>query len=102
MMRKPSCLISCSHWPPEGNLSVFVGRHGAINPAGRVRCNMRAQLKLCPGYCNPNCAAAVAQLDGNDASASTLYGRLLLEHCFEFFFKRSRRNSECAKSRPVL
>jgi hypothetical protein len=24
------------------------------------------------------------------------------EHCFEFFFKRSRRNSECAKSRPVL
>jgi hypothetical protein len=26
---------------PGGNLSVFVGRHGAMNPAGRVRCNMR-------------------------------------------------------------
>jgi len=56
MMRKPSCLISCSHWPPEGNLSVFVGRHGAINPAGRVRCHMRAPIKLCAGYCNPNWA----------------------------------------------
>jgi len=30
----------CSHWPREGSLSVFVGRHGAMNPAGRVRCNM--------------------------------------------------------------
>ena len=40
MIRKPSCLISCSHWPPEGSLSVLVGRHGAMNPAGRVRCNM--------------------------------------------------------------
>src|SRR5215831_15566981 len=37
IMRKPSCLISCSHWPPEGSLSVLVGRHGAMNPAGRVR-----------------------------------------------------------------
>src|SRR5262249_455743 len=37
MMRKPSCLISCSHWLPEGSLSVLVGRHGAMNPAGRVR-----------------------------------------------------------------
>jgi hypothetical protein len=27
-------------WLPEGNLSVFVGRHGAMNPAGRVGCNM--------------------------------------------------------------
>jgi hypothetical protein len=27
--------------PPEGSLSVFVGRHGAMKPAGRVRCNMR-------------------------------------------------------------
>jgi hypothetical protein len=26
--------------PPDGNLSVFVGRHGAMNPAGRVRCNI--------------------------------------------------------------
>jgi hypothetical protein len=30
----------CSHWLPEGSLSVLVGRHGAMNPAGRARCNM--------------------------------------------------------------
>ena len=29
MMRKPSCLISCSHWLPEGSLFVSGGRHGA-------------------------------------------------------------------------
>jgi hypothetical protein len=43
--RNPSCLISCSHSPPEGSLSVFVGRHGAMNPAGRVRCNIAAIAK---------------------------------------------------------
>jgi hypothetical protein len=48
MMRKPSCLISCSHWLPEGSLSVLVGRHGAMNPAGRVRCNMRTKLAIVP------------------------------------------------------
>src|SRR5262249_8806664 len=52
MMRKPSCLISCSHWLPEGRLSVFVGRHGAMNPAGKVRCNMWRQIELCNGDCN--------------------------------------------------
>jgi hypothetical protein len=26
----------------------------------------------------------------------------MFEHCFEFFFKRPRRNSECAKCRPVV
>jgi hypothetical protein len=36
MMRKPSCLISCSHWLPDGSLSVLVGRHGAMNPVGKV------------------------------------------------------------------
>jgi hypothetical protein len=36
-------LVSCSHKSPEGNLSVFVGRHGAMKPAGRVRCNMWAK-----------------------------------------------------------
>jgi hypothetical protein len=39
----PSCLISCSHSLPEGNLSVLLGRHGAMNPAGRVRGNMPAR-----------------------------------------------------------
>ena len=33
------------HWLPEGNLSVFVGRHGAMNPAGRVRYNIMAIAK---------------------------------------------------------
>jgi hypothetical protein len=28
--RKPSCLISCSHWPPDGSFVVLVGR-----PVGR-------------------------------------------------------------------
>src|SRR6266487_1533903 len=52
MTRKPSCLISCSHRPPEGSLSVLVGRHGAMNPAGRVRCNMRKQIELGRDDCN--------------------------------------------------
>src|SRR5438477_13142218 len=38
----PDPLISCSHSLPEGSLSVLVGRHGAMNPAGRVGCNMSA------------------------------------------------------------
>src|SRR5215471_1079127 len=37
MTRKPSCLISCSQAPPDGGSRAFVGRQGAINPAGRVR-----------------------------------------------------------------
>src|SRR5262245_12159351 len=45
MIRKPSCLISCSHWLLEGSLSVLVGRHGAMNPAGKVRCNIMAIAK---------------------------------------------------------
>jgi hypothetical protein len=28
------------HWLPDSSFEVFVGRHGAMNPAGRVRCNM--------------------------------------------------------------
>src|SRR5262249_43289377 len=49
---KPSCLISCSHWLPDGSLSVLVGRHGAMNLAGRVRCNMRNQIRLANHNCN--------------------------------------------------
>ena len=37
---------------PEGSLSVLVGRHGAMNPAGRVRCNMRNQIRLANHNCN--------------------------------------------------
>jgi hypothetical protein len=29
--------VSCGHSLPEGNLSVLVGRHSEMNPAGRVR-----------------------------------------------------------------
>src|SRR5215472_15713206 len=49
---KPSCLISCSHWLPDGSLSVLVGRHGAMNPAGRVRCNMWKKVKSRNDYRN--------------------------------------------------
>src|SRR5262249_44759102 len=42
----PSCLISCSHWLPEGSLSVLVGRHGAMNPA---RSGTRQQAGLNAG-----------------------------------------------------
>src|SRR5262249_56866555 len=62
MMRKPSCLISCSHWPPEGSLSVLVGRHGAMNPAGKVRWNMRKQIELGRDDCNSAELAASATL----------------------------------------
>jgi hypothetical protein len=34
---EPSHLISCSHSAPEGRCEAFVGRHGAMNPAGRAR-----------------------------------------------------------------
>ena len=27
-------------WLPDGSLSVLVGRHGAMKPAGKIRCNM--------------------------------------------------------------
>src|SRR5262245_40622091 len=73
MMRKPSCLISCSHWPPDGSLSVLVRRHGAMNPTGRVRCNMWTKLSW---------LATVATLPAQslrplpDASRSLLGGRL--------------------------
>jgi hypothetical protein len=36
---KSIMLISCSHWLPDGSLSVLVGRHGAMNLAGKVRWN---------------------------------------------------------------
>jgi hypothetical protein len=32
-----SCLISCNHSSPEGACGAELGRHGAMNPAGRVR-----------------------------------------------------------------
>jgi hypothetical protein len=37
MMRKPSCLISCSHSAPKGGVWAFVGRHGAMKPDGKAR-----------------------------------------------------------------
>src|ERR1700751_6115721 len=37
LISKPSRLISCSHWPPDGSCVVLVGRHGAMNPVGRAR-----------------------------------------------------------------
>jgi hypothetical protein len=60
--RKPSCLISCNHWPPDGSLSAFVGRHGAMNPAGRVHGRKH------------RCAAAKCESSG---AISWVKGRLL-------------------------
>src|SRR5262249_24072215 len=37
MILNPSCLISCSHAPPDGSVWALVGRHGAMKPLGRVR-----------------------------------------------------------------
>src|SRR5215469_15549364 len=45
-------VTSCSHWLPDGSLSVLVGRHGAMNPAGKVRCNMANQIRLANHNCN--------------------------------------------------
>src|SRR5208337_3057625 len=36
MTRIPSCLISCTHAVPIGGCGDFVGRHGAMKPAGRA------------------------------------------------------------------
>src|SRR6516164_266332 len=41
-----------SHTRFEGSLSVLVGRHGAMNPAGRVRCNRGNQIRLANHNCN--------------------------------------------------
>src|SRR5262252_10784792 len=56
MMRKPSCLISCNQWLPEGSLSVLVGRHGAMNPVGKV-------IKSRSVYCNCGGKHGSSQLD---------------------------------------
>jgi hypothetical protein len=38
-VRKPSCLISCSHWLPDGSFVVLIGRHGAMNPEATLQHN---------------------------------------------------------------
>src|SRR5262245_6428069 len=40
MMRKPSCLISCSHWPPEGSWDLAAyhqERHQCHQAVGMIR-----------------------------------------------------------------
>src|SRR6266702_1065275 len=41
-------------------------------------------------------------LAGTSISCALTFLDVLLEHCFEFFFERSRRNSEKAKSGPAV
>ena len=48
-----------AHTRFEGSLSVLVGRHGAMNPAGRVRCNSFDRLMR---------DLRVKPQDGSDAS----------------------------------
>jgi hypothetical protein len=38
--------------PPLVTKTRLVGRHGAMNPAGKVRCNMWKQIELGWGDCN--------------------------------------------------
>jgi hypothetical protein len=44
-MRPSLAAAACSHWLPDGSLSVLLGRHGAMNPAGRARCSIAAIAK---------------------------------------------------------
>src|SRR5262249_29294860 len=37
---RSSVAVAGRHSKTNGSLSIFVGRYGAMNPAGRVRCNM--------------------------------------------------------------
>jgi hypothetical protein len=46
IIRKPSCLISCSHSSPDGGCGADVGRHGAMKPAGRTR-----ERLACSSFC---------------------------------------------------
>jgi hypothetical protein len=43
---KPVMLDLRSHWRPDGSSSVLVGRHGAMNPAGRLGIRNIAGLEL--------------------------------------------------------
>ena len=49
MTLKPSCLISCSHCPLEGGRWALMGRHGAMNPAGKERGNIPDDKAPSPG-----------------------------------------------------
>src|SRR5262245_20892124 len=42
---RSSVVLAGRHSKTNGSLSIFVGRHGAMNPAGRVRCNIMAIVK---------------------------------------------------------
>jgi hypothetical protein len=50
---KPVVLHLMQPLGPEGNLSVLVGRHGAMNPVGRVRCNIAPIAKAYSGASQP-------------------------------------------------
>src|SRR5712672_589313 len=51
------------------------------------------------GSCNNEVSSALA---GTSISCASSFLVFMLEHCFEFFFERSRRNSEQAKSGPAV
>src|SRR5258708_32455206 len=62
-----------------------------------------SDAKLAPAS---NSACAMTKypqpLAGTSISCALTFLVVLLEHCFEFFFERSRRNSEQAKSGPAV
>jgi hypothetical protein len=57
MTRKPSCLISCSQSLPEGNLSVFVGRHRRDEPGREDTLQHAALIQLGKGGSQIICVA---------------------------------------------
>src|SRR5215813_2449679 len=42
---RSSVVLAGRHSKANGSLSIFVGRHGAMNPAGRVGCNIMPIVK---------------------------------------------------------
>src|SRR5262245_29224378 len=49
-MSRSSVVLAARHPKTNGSLSIFVGRHGAMKPAVRIRCNMRAGANLPSAY----------------------------------------------------
>src|SRR6516165_5712756 len=49
---RSSVVLAGRHSKTNGSLSIFVGSHGAMNPAGRVCCNMRTEYSWLNHNCN--------------------------------------------------
>src|SRR5262245_41384568 len=105
MMRKPSCLISCSHSPPDGSVSAFVGRHGSMKPVGRVRIrNMAvyraadARMRVGKNSCRPRVLTLLRQRNSQHLFlGSTARARIQPEAERTFACAHSLRGTAWAK-----